>query len=166
MLAVAVFACAFAGFGVRGGVAFLVVTLILALPIVRAGRGRMFGAAAWVSSLYPVLFVFSLYATWLFGWCALGHRPRAYGNELKTVNPLVDAARDATDLLMRGAPCAFVLCIALVAASIALSNGGDRLHRRKAAAHLLITVLAWSAPFALSGWNLLQFDTVFQWFKH
>ena len=117
MLAIAGLAGLFAGFrmaGMVGAVAMVVVTGVIVLPILLAASGRRLRAAVWVSSIYPVLILSSLYATWLTAWCVLGHRPRAFTDDPDHLDPIVNMVRALPFFFLLEAPLIWFVCAPLM----------------------------------------------------
>jgi hypothetical protein len=163
-VAVAVLACLFAGLGVSATLAILVVALVLVVPVFKAGLGKRMRAAATVLSVYPLLVVCAIYATWFFAWFALGHRPRTNLDDPKFINPIVMLSRDIAYLLMLGLLSALILCVVLVVYCIIRSVRSQGVHPGAAALQLLMPLLGWLAPVFISRWNLFDFDYVLGWF--
>src|SRR5579885_1157347 len=99
MLTIGVLAGLFAAFGV----AVAAVIAGISLPILLAGPGRRVRAMVWVASLYPLLILAALYATWFTAWCALGRPPRVALDDPLAISPIVDAVYGMPYLLMFGA---------------------------------------------------------------
>jgi hypothetical protein len=164
MLAIAVIAGLFAAFGVIGTIAILMVGSVLVGPVILARPGYKFPAFAWVATLYPLLLVASIYATWFTAWIVLGHQPRMSLDDPKFISPIGDVPLTATYLLMLGAPGAFVLCVLIALAFVAQGVGRDGVHPAKACARLLAPVVSWVSPFLLSSSDLFGFSCIAVWF--
>jgi hypothetical protein len=164
MLAIAVLAGLFASFGLTGAVTMLVVITFLLLPILRVAHGRGIRTAAWICSLYPVLLLGSLYATWFTAWCILGHRPRSSLDDPKFISPIVLVPHDTTYLFILGSPFALLLCVTLVLAYLVQSVRAEVFHPHETTAQLLIALCLWSSLLVISRWNLFDFDYVLGWF--
>jgi hypothetical protein len=164
MLAIAAFAGLMAALGAIGAIAILIVISALVLPVVVAKSGHRLRAAAWVSSLYPVLIMASVYATWFTAWAVLGHRPRMSLDDPKFISPIVDVPLTTTYLLMLGLPFAMVICVMLVIAFVAQGVGRDGVRPGKAVTQLLIPVLLWLSAWIMSRSNLFDFNYVAEWF--
>lgn len=158
MLAIAVLAGLFAVFGVVGTVAILVVISVVCLPILLAPSGRKLLAAEWVCSLYPLLILGSLYATWLTAWCVLGHRPRSSLDDPKSISPIVDVPYLSTFLLLYGVVFILLLCPVLLSAEVAdiISKGRDK--PLKEAARRLVVPILWGLFLWVSSIVLLRWD--------
>jgi hypothetical protein len=88
MLGIAILAGFFRVCGVIEGIGVLIAISAGVLPVVMASPARRLSVAAWVGSLYPVLLLSFLYATWLTAWCTLGHRPSSH-DDPKHISVLV-----------------------------------------------------------------------------
>ena len=158
MLATAAFAGLMAVLGAIGAIALLILISTLVLPVFVAKPGHRLRAAAWVSSLYPLLILASLYATWFTAWAVLGHSPRMSLDDPKFISPIVDVPLTTTYPLMLGLAFAMVLCLVLVMAFVGQSVDRDRARLGKAAIQLLIPVLLWLSPWIVSWSNIFDFD--------
>ena len=69
MVSIAACACLFTFGGATTTMGVLPVILIVLLPIFLASRSQRLRVAMWVVSVYPALFLASLYATWFTAWC-------------------------------------------------------------------------------------------------
>jgi hypothetical protein len=164
MLAIAVLAGLLAAFGVLDAVTMLVVISVLVLPILCASPRRRLGVAAWVFSLYPLLGLFFLHATWFTACCILGHRPRMMREDNpEFISPIVMALCNATILLILGSPFALTLCVTLVLACETLSVRREGPRPLKAAARLLVLILLWLSPIVVLQWNLFGTDVNIGW---
>jgi hypothetical protein len=164
MLAIAVLAGLFGSIGAIGAVTMLVVISFLLLPILRVAPGRRIRTAAWVCSLYPVLLLGSLYATWFTAWCILGHPPRTSLDDPKFINPIVLVPHNTTYLFILGSPFALLLCVTLVMACLVQSVRAEGFRPHETTAQLLIALCLWSSLIVISRWNLFDFDYVLGWF--
>src|SRR5262249_48228957 len=122
MLAVAVLAGLFVALGVTFTIALVIVAGVVSFPILRAWPGQRLRAAAWVASLYPLLLLFLLYATWFTAWAVLGHRPRSSLDDPKFISPLVEVPYLSTFLLGLGVPFSLPLSMLLMLFHIAQGN--------------------------------------------
>jgi hypothetical protein len=166
MLAIAAFAGLFAGFGVKGTVGILAALSIIIFPILLAPRRHKLEAAVWVCSLYPLLYLGSLYVTWLAAWSVLGRQPQISLDDPKYISPIIDVAQISTMVLMHGMPAALVLCIPLVLAHGARDFQSRGLSALKLAARLVIALLLWSSAFAIVWLRLFGFGYILQWNAH
>jgi hypothetical protein len=160
MLAVAVLAGLFGAFGVTSGAAIGIVIGVIVLPILLAPAGCRLRAAAWVFSLYPLLVLSSLYATWFIAWCVLGHRPRLPCDHPGHISPAVDVLHIATHLLMGGWWIILPPSIPIVLGEIGRRVTEETIGLRKVVDGMLASLLVWPATFII-----LQFDPfgVFVW---
>ena len=117
MLAIAVLAGLFAGFGVTGGLAIAILSGVIVFPIRLAGQGSRLRAAAWVASLYPLLLLASLYGTWFTAWVVLGHRPRSSLDDPKFISPVVEVPYGCTFLSLITMPFSLFVSIPLMTAA-------------------------------------------------
>jgi hypothetical protein len=112
MALVAAVALVFALLPAPVSVVFSIVLVILGVgtdvlaSITSASR---LGLAIWIFSLYPVLPLASLYATWLTAWAVLGHIPRAALDDPKFISPIVDVPYHLTFLLIHSSVAAVAL---------------------------------------------------------
>lgn len=164
MLAIAVLAGLFALVGVRAAVAILTVALLVVFPVVHAAPRRKLVTAAWVASLYPMLLLGSLYATWFTAWMVLGHRPRFSLDDPKFISPIVSVLHDVTVILTMGLTFAFLSTLVLSAACIPPRSRLGGTLPRSIAAHVLVPLLSWLAFSAVVGWGLLGFRSIAVWF--
>jgi hypothetical protein len=164
MLAIAVLAGLFAAFGVTGGVAIGIVAGVILLPILRARPGHRLRAAVWVSSLYPLLIVFSLYATWFTAWVVLGHRPRSSLDDPKFISPIVDVPYISTFVLMLGAPFSLISSWLLMLFYIAQNNEWRPELPGRRAALIFVPILVWILVFAIGGSGLFGIGYITEWY--
>lgn len=148
MLAIAALGGLFAYFGVTGAVAIVALVGAVVLPIVLARPGRRLGAAAWTSSLYPLLLPLSLYATWFTAWAVLGHQPRSSLDDPKWISPVVEIPYGATILCLMSVPLSWAVSIPLMLAHVAESITRRHILPLRAAALLLAPVLVWFSVVA------------------
>jgi hypothetical protein len=164
MLAIAVLAGLFAIFGVAVEAGIVVVFSIVFLPILLVAPGHRVRAAAWISSIYPLLLLSSLYATWFTAWCVLGHRPRSSLDDPKYISSIVEVPYVSAFLLLYGSISAFLVCPPLAIAHVA-----DRISRRrigpwKGAAWMLVPLSAWLSFLAILRWDLLMVGSIIGWY--
>lgn len=166
MLAIAVLAGVFAVCGVKDGIGVLIVVSAVFLPIVMASPARRWQIAAWVGSLYPLLLLAFLHATWLTAWCVLGHRPRVSLDDPKHIGPIVDVLIISTTTLMAGLlTFALPLGAYLVFAHILLSVRSEGCRPLNVAAQLIVPLCLWLSPLAIVGlMHLFGFEDVIAWF--
>ncbi len=164
MMAIAVIAGLFAAFGVTGAAAVVIVVGAIVLPIVLAGPGRRLRAAAWASSLYPLLLPVSLDATWFTAWLVLGHRPRSSLDDPKFISPLVEVPYASTYLCLMSMPLSLVVSIPLMLAHVGRSIWRERILPGKAAALFLTPVLVWLSVFAILDLGLFGVRYIIEWY--
>jgi hypothetical protein len=171
MLVVAILAGLFAVFEVTEAVGMLIAISTVFLPTVIAARGRRLHTAAWVVSLYPVLLLTSLYATWLTAWCVLGHRPRSFLDDPKFISPLVEVPYVSTGMLMLGFPFALFLCVPLLLADVGhsvLQSRGvlqRRVRLRKGAVQLVVRLCVWLSFLIIPlWWDHLGISSILGWY--
>jgi hypothetical protein len=162
LLAVAIFAGLFAVFGVIDGIGVLIAISTVFLPIVMASPSRRLSVAAWVCSLYPVLLIAFLLATWFTAWCALGHEPRMSLDDPKYISPTVNVLRGSTYLLMLGVPISMLLCLPLKLPATVERISQRRIGLLKRAVQPVIPLLIWLSFFAILGSGL--FEYIIGWF--
>jgi TRAP-type mannitol/chloroaromatic compound transport system permease large subunit len=149
MLAIAVLAGLFAGFGVIVATGVVIVISVVSLPILLARPGGRLRAAVWVSSIYPSLILSSFYATWLTAWCVRGHRPRVYLDDPRDISPIVDAVGAAPYFLLLGAPLIWFVCAPLILAVVYWNMAQRKTSPREGALQLLTPVGAWLLAYAI-----------------
>ena len=120
--------------------------------------------AAWVCSLYPAIFLGSLYLTWLLAWASLGHFPRASLDDPRGINSMVLVAHDTTLMLLVGIPVALFLSILLTLASVIhlSARNGDRWWL--APARLLVPLISWPSLYLLGQSNDFVLRSILIWF--
>ena len=150
MLAIAALAGLFAVFGVIRAAVICVVVL----PIPLAAPGHKLRAAVWVCSLYPVLILFSFYATWVTAWCVLGHRPRVYLDDPTRISPIVGmVASTPYILLTSGLPIIWCVCAPVLLAMAYWNIAQRRTRPLKEAMQLVIPLCAWLLVFGILRWD-------------
>jgi hypothetical protein len=164
MLAIAALAGLFAGFGVKGSAGTLAALSVAILPILLAPRGHKLLAATWVCSLYPLLYLGSLYATWFSAWSVLGHQPQMSLDDPTNISTFVDIAYISTMVLMLGTPAALILCFPLVLAHGVRNFRSTRLPTLKLAARLVIALMVWSWAFAIVSLPLFGARYILEWY--
>jgi hypothetical protein len=164
MLGIGVLAGAFAVFGVTDVVAILGVASILSLPIVWAAPGRKLRAAAFVSSLYPVWLLLSVYATWFTAWVALGHRPRSSLDDPKFISPFVLVPWASTWLLILGVYIALPFCVFLTIACIAQNVRREDSRPPSIATLILVPIISWLSLYAILHYGAFKCDYILEWF--
>jgi hypothetical protein len=167
MLAIAVLAGLFALFatlGVTSATAIIIVVGVIVLPILLARPGYRICAAAWVSSLYPLLLLFSLYATWFTAWLVLGHRPRSSLDDPKLISPLVEVPYKMTYLLMQSSPFSLRASILLMLVHVVHSIWRRKILPGRVAALMLAPVLVWLSVFTILDWGLFGIGNILVWY--
>jgi hypothetical protein len=164
MLAIAILAGLFAWIEPPAVVGMLIAISVVFLPIVMASPARRLGVAAWVCSLYPLLLLSSLYATWFTAWCILGYRPRETLDDPKYISPLVDVPFISTGMLMLGLPFTLLLCVPLMLAHIAQIVSQRRIRPREGAAQLLIPLILWLSFIVISRWEPFGVSYLIGWY--
>ena len=140
MLAIAALAVLFGVVGVVPTLGILIAAGPIVLPVARAGRERRLLVAAWVSSLYPLIVLAFLCATWFAAWLVLGHRPRMSLDDPTSLGPGVQALMVSTILLVVGIPFSILLWIPLL-----LADSADRVRRKERTALQAITrMIVWT----------------------
>ena len=70
-------------------VALMGMVIIAVVPVTCASPKLRLIVTSWTLALYPVMIPVYLYLTWLTAWCVLGHCPRPYLDDPKTLGPIV-----------------------------------------------------------------------------
>jgi hypothetical protein len=164
MVAVVICAGSFALFGTTDTIGALVVILVVLVPIFSASRSQRLRVAAWVFSVYPALFLASLYATWFTAWFVLGHRPSAWLDDPKSISALVDVPYMSTRLLFEGFLLAIIICTIINIAQLVLNLWLRGARSLKIVEPLLIPLFFWLTLAAIARWNLFDFDRIIGWF--
>jgi hypothetical protein len=163
MLAIAVLAVLFAAFGVTLGTAIGIVIGVIGLPILLAPAGRRLRAAAWVCSIYPLLVLASLYATWLTAWCVLGHPPRTYRDDPGSIGPAVDVLRISTFLFIGGLWSSLPLGIPIWLGLLGRFVSQERIGPWMKADRMLSPLVVWPTSLLILGFGSSLFG-VLHWF--
>jgi hypothetical protein len=164
MLAIAALAGLFARFGVTRTAGTGVALSVAVLPVVLARPGRKLRASAWVCSLYPLLILGSVYATWLTAWFILGHQPRISLDNPKDISPIVDVEFISTTVFILGSPIALILGVPLVVAHDIQTFRSEGLHELRTTVRLTIPLVVWSSVFIILWLRLLGVDAIAEWY--
>ena len=89
MVATAIVAMVLAWLDEAVAVALMGMVIIAVVPVTCSSPNRRFIVTSWTLALYPVMIPVYLYLTWLTVWCVLGHCPRPYLDDPKTLGPIV-----------------------------------------------------------------------------
>jgi hypothetical protein len=163
MLAIAVLAGLFAGFGVTGGIAVGIVICVIGLPILLASAGRRLRAVAWVCSIYPLLVLASLYATWFTAWCFLGHPPRPYLDDPTSICPAVDVLYISTYLFIEGLWFSLPLAVPVWLGLLGRVVSQERIDPWMKADRMLSPLVVWPASLVFLGFGC-SLARVLDWF--
>ena len=89
MVVTAIVALVLAWLDVAVAVALMGMVIFAVVPVTCASPKRRLIVTSWTLALYPVMIPVYLYLTWLTVWCVLGHCPRPYLDDPKTLGPIV-----------------------------------------------------------------------------
>jgi hypothetical protein len=118
----------------------------------RFGEVKSMGAFGWLSCIYPLLFISSLYGTWIVAWIVLGHRPHAYHDDPKCIGAVVSLFCGMFYFLF-----VFFFPFVLVSACFLLIGICERcLTRRNPLPIIGSPLLVWIVVFGLVRWDPLQ----------
>jgi hypothetical protein len=164
MVVIALFAVIAASLGVWVASGLMILATLFAIPIVLTAPGRRLEAAAWFLCACPVLYLCSLYATWLSAWVVLRHRPSWVVDDPDVIFSAVPVQFIVTVILMLICPIALVFCGPLMFAAVR-----ERMRRKDigafgAAARLSVPLGLWLCVYAIARWESLSIRNILGWF--
>jgi hypothetical protein len=177
MVAVAIVAIPLAVFEVAQafGIGVMLAISVVSLPIALAPPARRLGVAAWVASLYPMLVLVSLYATWFTAWLVLSHRPspHLYIEDPRYISPVVDVPFAWTSALLLGfpnflpllgLPIALLICPAVAFIGVVVGAQRERVRPYNVISRTFIPPFAWLSLWVVLRYLPLDRDHVIDWF--